>query len=87
MTTPITEPERPRGRQAWNELAGPDDWPRFILVNQIMRYLTQHDAGQYNFETGQSVVLANRPDRSSRAATCCSRPTARRSRCRRATTS
>ena len=60
MTTPITELERPRGRQAWNELAGPDDWPRFILVNEIMRYLTQHDAGQFNFETGQQVVLANR---------------------------
>ena len=34
MTTPITEPERPRGRQAWNELAGPNDWPRFKLVNE-----------------------------------------------------
>ena len=63
MTTPITERERPAGRQAWNELAGPDDWPRFILVNEIMRYLTQHDAGRYNYETGQDIVLANRPDK------------------------
>ncbi len=62
MTTPVTEPQRPRSRQAWNELAGPDDWPRFMLLNEIMRYLTQHDAGRYNFETGQSVVLANRSD-------------------------
>jgi hypothetical protein len=62
MTTPITEPERPPGRQAWNELAGPNDWPRFQLVNELMRYLTQHDAGQYNFRTGQSVVLANASD-------------------------
>ncbi len=62
MTTPVTEPERPRGRQAWNELAGLNDWPRFMLVNQMMRYLTQHDAGQYNFDTGQTVVLPNRSD-------------------------
>ena len=62
MTTPVTEPERPRGRQAWNELAGLNDWPRFMLLNQMMRYLTQHDAGQYNFDTGQAVVLPNRSD-------------------------
>jgi hypothetical protein len=62
MTTPITEVDRPQGREAWNELAGPDDWPRFILVNQIVHYLTQHDAGRFNFETGQDVVLLNRPD-------------------------
>jgi hypothetical protein len=62
MTTPITELERPVGRQAWNELAGPDDWPRFILVNEIMRYLTQHDAGRFNYEPGQDIVLVNRAD-------------------------
>lgn len=62
MTTPITELERPPGRQAWNELAGPDDWPRFILVNEIMRYLTQQDAGRFNIMTGQQIVLANRSD-------------------------
>ena len=28
-----------------------------------MRYLTQHDAGRYNYETGQDIVLANRPDK------------------------
>ncbi len=62
MTTPVSELERPQGRQAWNELAGPDDWPRFILMNQIMLYLTQHDAGKYNFDAGQTVVLSNRSD-------------------------
>ena len=62
MTTPITEVDRPAGRDPWNELAGPDDWPRFILVNQIVRYLTQHEAGRFNFETGQEVVLSNRPE-------------------------
>jgi len=61
MTTPITELDRPAGRQAWNELAGPNDWPRFVLINEIMRYLAQHDAGHYNYETGQDIVLANHP--------------------------
>lgn len=59
MTTPITEPERPSGRQAWNELAGSNDWPRFILVNEIMRYLTRHDQARHNFETGEHVVVAD----------------------------
>jgi hypothetical protein len=62
MTTPITELERPEGRSAWNELAGPDDWPRFILVNQIIQYLSDHNADRFNFRTGQTVTLANRAD-------------------------
>ena len=62
MTTPVTEVARPRGRTPWNELAGPDDWPRFMLLNDLMRYLTQHDAGRYNFVTGQRVALANPVD-------------------------
>ena len=59
MTTPITELDRPAGRQAWNELAGPDDWPRFVLVNQIVRYLTQHDADRFNYEAGQRVEISS----------------------------
>ncbi len=62
MTTPITEPERPPGRLAWNELAGPNDWPRFLLLNDLMRYLTRAGAGPLDFQTGQSVVLANPSD-------------------------
>jgi hypothetical protein len=62
MTTPITEPERPRGRQAWNELAGPNDWPRFMLINDLIHYLTHVGSGQLVFQTGQSVVLANPPE-------------------------
>ncbi len=59
MTTPVTELDRPKGRQPWNELAGPDDWPRFILVNQITMFLTERGIDPFNFETGQRVVLSN----------------------------
>ncbi|MHB8969186.1 MAG: BatA domain-containing protein [Pirellulaceae bacterium] len=62
MTTPITEIERPGKRQAWNELAASNDWPRAMLVNEMLRYLTQHDAGRFNFEAGQDVVLTNPAD-------------------------
>ncbi len=87
MTTPITELERPAGRQAWNELAGPDDWPRFILVNEIMRYLTQHDAGTLQLRNGTRASCWRIARTRTRAGTCCSHPVARRNRSRRATTS
>ncbi|MGM0486708.1 MAG: BatA domain-containing protein [Planctomycetota bacterium] len=64
LTTPITEPERPPGREAWNELAGPNDWPRFVLVNEMLRYLSQHGRETYNVETGQTVHLSSPPSRS-----------------------
>ena len=63
MTTPITELERPAGRQAWNELAGPDDWPRFILVNQIVQFLANRGTDHFNYEVGQTASLVNRKDR------------------------
>ncbi len=63
MTTPITEPDRPAGRQAWNELAGPDDWPRFILVNQITEFLANRGTDQFNYQVGQTASLVNRKDR------------------------
>jgi len=59
MTTPITETAVSGGQRPWNELAGPDDWPRFVLVNQIMRYMTHHGLDRLNYATGARVVLHN----------------------------
>ena len=63
MTTPITEPARPRGRQPWNELTGPNDWPRFVLVNEMLRYLVDTEAARLNYLTGETARLANNPQR------------------------
>ena len=63
MTTPVTETAVSGGVRPWNELAGPDDWPRFVLVNQIMRYLTHHGLDRLNYETGARVALRNDPTR------------------------
>ena len=68
MTTPISEPPRPNGRNPWNELAGVNDWPRFALINDLADYLSQHDSTPaLNYQVGDHVVLNNdsarQPDR------------------------
>ncbi len=59
MTTPLTEVDRPAGRPSWNDLAGPNDWPRFILVNEMAAYAVGAHAERYNYFTGETVVLPN----------------------------
>lgn len=59
MTTPLTEIDRPEGRVSWNDLAGPNDWPRFILVNEMAAYAAGAHAERYNYFTGERVVLPN----------------------------
>lgn len=66
MTTPITDPLRPRGRPTWNELpTGEDAWPCFVLVNEIMLYLVQSGDARLNYLCGETAVLPNDagPDR------------------------
>ncbi len=60
MTTPLTEIDRPQGRPSWNDLAGPNDWPRFILVNEMATYAAGAHAARYNYNTGETVILPNR---------------------------
>jgi hypothetical protein len=59
MTTPLTEFDRPKGRKSWNDLAGPNDWPRFILVNELAAYAVGSKDLRFNYFTGESVSLAN----------------------------
>jgi hypothetical protein len=64
LTTPISDPARPAGRDAWNELPTSEDaWPYFVLVNEIMTYLTGAGQRQLNYFTGEAAVLANDPDK------------------------
>jgi hypothetical protein len=62
LTTPVTDPIRPRGRTAWNDLlTGEDAWPGFVLVNEMLLYLTGSAEARLNYLTGETAVLRNDP--------------------------
>lgn len=62
LTTPVTDPLRPRGRATWNELlTGDDAWPGFVLVNEMLLYLTGSSEARLNYLTGETAVLRNDP--------------------------
>ncbi|MFO0869272.1 MAG: BatA and WFA domain-containing protein [Pirellulales bacterium] len=63
LTTPLSDPLRPRGREAWNELpTGPDAWPFVMLADQLARYLGGSGTVQLNFLTGQTGEWVGRPE-------------------------
>jgi hypothetical protein len=62
MTTPISDPARPAGYAAWNELAtGEDAWPCFVLVNEMLVHLVQSGQTRLNLLAGETAVLPNDP--------------------------
>lgn len=62
LTTPVTDPLRPRGRSPWNDLlTGEDAWPGFVLVNEMLLYLTGSSEARLNYLTGETAVLRNDP--------------------------
>jgi len=62
MTTPITDPPRPEGRQAWNELlTGEDAWPGFALVYEMMQYAVKSGQMKLNLLAGETAILPNDP--------------------------
>ncbi|MFO0925259.1 MAG: BatA and WFA domain-containing protein, partial [Pirellulales bacterium] len=58
-TTPIPEPSRPEGRDAWNQLwnATDDPWPNFGLLFGSIRYLSGWGKQQLNYRVGQTAQL------------------------------
>lgn len=55
LTTPLSDPARPRGRDSWNELpTAPDAWPFVMLADQMTQHLAGSRALRLNFVTGQS---------------------------------
>ena len=59
-TTPFTEPLSPPAWRPWNELAGESDWPRFLLVNDMLRFLVEQSGeSRLNYVTGEVVTLNN----------------------------
>ena len=59
-TTPLSDVARPKKRRPWNELAfGEDNWPPFVLINEMMLYLSQSGDKKLNYTAGSRVVLPN----------------------------
>lgn len=62
LTTPITDPLRPRGRKTWNELwYGDDAWPGFVLWNEMLLYLVGAGQTRLNYQAGETAILPNDP--------------------------
>src|SRR5262245_3920441 len=62
MTTPISDPPRPVGREIWNELAtGEQAWPCFVLVYEMMLHAVRSGQTHLNLFAGETAVLPNDP--------------------------
>jgi hypothetical protein len=60
LTTPVSDPPRPKGYEAWNRLAtGEDAWPYLMLVNETMLYLVGSGQTRLNLQAGETAVLPN----------------------------
>jgi hypothetical protein len=61
MTTPITDPARPKGRSTWNDLTlvDPPPWVAYYLTSQIANHLVQADANFLNLQVGQIGSFRN----------------------------
>jgi hypothetical protein len=60
MTTPVSDPPRPAGYEAWNRLAtGENAWPYLVLVNETMLHLVGSGQSRLNLQAGETAVLPN----------------------------
>jgi Aerotolerance regulator N-terminal len=60
LTTPVSDPPRPKGYEAWNRLAtGEDAWPYLMLVNESLLYLVGSGQTRLNLQAGEAAVLPN----------------------------
>ena len=60
MTTPISDPVRPRGRPSWNELpTAPEAWPFVMLMDQLIVYLAGDQQAKLNYRVAEPVWLPN----------------------------
>ncbi|MFM8253353.1 MAG: BatA domain-containing protein [Planctomycetota bacterium] len=60
MTTPVSDPVRPRGRPSWNELpTAPEAWPFVMLMDQLLDYLAGERLAKLNYRAAEPVTLPN----------------------------
>ncbi|QEG33354.1 vWA domain-containing protein [Bythopirellula goksoeyrii] len=62
LTTPISDPLQPVGREPWNLLpTHPEPWPFVALVNNIVGYLSRNEDQELNYGAGETVNLRLSP--------------------------
>ncbi len=58
MTTPISDPASPAGRETWNLLpTGEEPWPFVVLANMMFHYLVGAQQERLNYTTFDTAVL------------------------------
>ncbi|MEM9353546.1 MAG: BatA and WFA domain-containing protein [Planctomycetota bacterium] len=58
ITTPVSDPLEPEGREPWNLLpTGPEPWPFVALSRQLVGYLAQRGEEQLNLRPGETATI------------------------------
>ncbi|TWU28111.1 vWA domain-containing protein [Bythopirellula polymerisocia] len=58
LTTPVSDPLQPAGRNPWNLLpTHPEPWPFVALANNIVGYLAHNEDHELNYAAGETVNL------------------------------
>ncbi len=58
LTTPVSDPLEPEGREPWNLLpTGPEPWPFVALSRQLVGYLAQRGEEQLNLRAGETAAI------------------------------
>jgi hypothetical protein len=59
LTTPVSDPPSPAGRETWNYLpTGTDPWPFLMLADGITWYLVGSGSDRLNYLAGETVMLS-----------------------------
>jgi hypothetical protein len=58
MTTPVSDPATPVGRETWNLLpTGEEPWPFVVLANVMFHYLAGSEQDRFNYLSGETAVV------------------------------
>lgn len=62
LTTPLSDPRQPEGREPWNLLpTGPEPWPFVALCDQLGAYLAQQGDAPLNYAAGEAARVPLSP--------------------------
>jgi hypothetical protein len=62
MTTPLSDPREPMGREPWNLLpTGPEPWPFVLLSGNLFGFLTQESNQRTMFQAGETISVPLAP--------------------------
>jgi hypothetical protein len=62
MTTPLSDPRDPVGRETWNLLpTGPEPWPFVLLTGNLFGFLSQESNVRTMFQAGETISVPLAP--------------------------